>query len=94
MALVAISLCCRSPGRSKYPAPALDGPADPRRIYPDGAPPKARTAVSGWLWFIDGACLNWIEHRDIERDELRDLLLAVLMGALIAAGAPPDLSQG
>jgi AcrR family transcriptional regulator len=62
-------------------------------IYPDGAPPKARTAVSGWLWFMDGACLNWIEHRDVEREELRDLLLGVLMGALIAAGAPPDPAQ-
>ncbi len=62
-------------------------------LYPDGAPPKARTAVSGWLWFMDGACLNWIEHRDIEREELRDLLLGVLMGALIAAGSPPDPAQ-
>jgi AcrR family transcriptional regulator len=62
-------------------------------LYPDGAPPKARTAVSGWLWFMDGACLNWIEHRDIEREELRDLLLGVLMGSLIAAGSPPELSQ-
>ncbi|HET9197596.1 MAG TPA: TetR/AcrR family transcriptional regulator [Solirubrobacterales bacterium] len=62
-------------------------------LYPDGAPPKARTAVSGWLWFMDGACLNWIEHRDIERVELRDLLLGVLMGALIAAGSPPDPAQ-
>ena len=61
-------------------------------VYPTGAPPKARTAVSGWLWFMDGACLNWIEHRDIEREELRDLLLGVLMGALIATGTPPDLS--
>src|SRR5215213_135616 len=60
-------------------------------LYPDGAPPKARTAVSGWLWFMDGACLNWIEHRDIEREELRDLLLGVLMGALLAADALPDL---
>jgi AcrR family transcriptional regulator len=60
-------------------------------VYPDGAPPKARTAVSGWLWFMDGACLNWIGHRDIEREELRDLLLGVLMGALIATGTPPDL---
>ena len=41
---------------------------------------------------MDGACLNWIEHRDIEREELRDLLLGVLMGALIAAGALPDLA--
>jgi AcrR family transcriptional regulator len=60
-------------------------------IYPDGAPPKARTAVSGWLWFMDGACLDWIAHRDIERSELRDLLLGVLMGALIASGSPSDL---
>ncbi|HKF82841.1 MAG TPA: TetR/AcrR family transcriptional regulator [Solirubrobacterales bacterium] len=62
-------------------------------LYPDDPPPKARTAVSGWLWFMDGACLNWIEHRDIERGELRDLLLGVLMGALVAADALPDLSQ-
>jgi AcrR family transcriptional regulator len=62
-------------------------------LYPDGAPPKARTAVSGWLWFMDGACLNWIEHSDVEREELRDLLLGVLMGALVAANALPDLPQ-
>jgi AcrR family transcriptional regulator len=61
------------------------------RLYPDGAPPKARTAVSGWLWFMDGACLDWIAHRDIEREELRGMLLGVLMGALIAAGSPPEL---
>lgn len=62
-------------------------------LYPkEEAPPKARTAVSGWLWFMDGACLNWIEHRDLDRDELRDLLLGVLMGALLAAGAAPDLA--
>jgi AcrR family transcriptional regulator len=62
-------------------------------IYPEGAPPKAQVAVSGWLWFMDGACLNWIEHGDIEREELRDLLLGVLMGALMATGTPPDPSQ-
>jgi AcrR family transcriptional regulator len=62
-------------------------------LYPSEPPPKARTAVSGWLWFMDGACLNWIEHRDIGREELRDLLLGVLMGALIAAGSPPDPAQ-
>lgn len=60
-------------------------------LYGSEAPPKARTAVSGWLWFMDGACLNWIEHRDLEREELRDLLLGVLSGALIAADALPDL---
>ena len=62
-------------------------------LYEHEPPPKARTAVSGWLWFMDGACLNWIEHRDIQREEMRDLLLGVLMGALIATGAPPELPQ-
>ncbi|HEX5592937.1 MAG TPA: TetR/AcrR family transcriptional regulator [Solirubrobacterales bacterium] len=61
-------------------------------LYPDDAPPKARIAVNGWLWFMDGACLNWIEHRDVEREELRDLLLGVLMGSLVAGGALPDVS--
>src|SRR3954451_19582129 len=62
-------------------------------LYPGDAPPKARIAVNGWLWFMDGACLNWIEHRDVGREELRDLLLGVLMGSLIAAGSPPDPAQ-
>jgi AcrR family transcriptional regulator len=62
-------------------------------LYPEETPAKARIAVSGWLWFMDGACLNWIEHRDVERDELRDLLLGVLAGALMATGTPPDLAQ-
>jgi AcrR family transcriptional regulator len=60
-------------------------------IYSDEPPPKARAAVSGWLWFMDGACLDWLEHRDLDREELRDLLLGTLMGALIASGSPPDL---
>jgi len=62
-------------------------------LYPAGAPAKARTAVSGWLWFMDGACLDWVEHHDVERAELRDLLLGVLMGALVAADVVPDLAQ-
>jgi AcrR family transcriptional regulator len=63
-------------------------------LFPDGAPPKARTAVSGWLWFMDGACLDWIEHRDLGREQLRDLLLGVLLGALVAADALPEAAGG
>jgi AcrR family transcriptional regulator len=62
-------------------------------LYPQGPPPKARTAVRGWLWFIDGACIDWIEHGDLGREELRDLLLGVLMGSLVAADALPDAAQ-
>ena len=50
-------------------------------------PPGARTAVRGWLWFMDGACLDWIAHRDLSRDELRGLLLGTLFGALMASGS-------
>lgn len=64
--------------RTKTAARILEG------IFPGEPPPRARTAIHGWLWFMDGACLNWIEHRDLSREELRDLLLATLGGALAA----------
>jgi AcrR family transcriptional regulator len=50
-------------------------------------PPGARAAVRGWLWFMDGACLDWIAHRDLSRDELRGLLIGTLVGALVASGS-------
>ena len=56
-------------------------------LHPDGPPPPVRAVVRAWLWFMDGACLDWIEHRDMERAELRDLLLGTLLGALQAASA-------
>jgi len=70
--------------RTKTAARILEG------LYPDGVPPKARAAVHGWLWFMDGACLDWIEHRDLSRDELSGLLLGTLFGALTAADAVPS----
>ena len=48
--------------------------------------PRARIAVHGWLWFMDGACLDWIAHRDLTRGEIHGLLLGTLAGALLAAG--------
>jgi len=51
-----------------------------------GANARARIAVHGWLWFMDGACLEWIAERDVSRAELHGLLLGTLTGALVAAG--------
>ena len=53
----------------------------------EGAPPSPilRTAVRGWIGFMDGACLDWVEHRDIDRETLHGLLLGTLMGAVLAA---------
>lgn len=50
-------------------------------------PPAARTAVAGWLWFMDGACLDWIEHEDLTREQLRELLAGTIIGALLATGS-------
>jgi AcrR family transcriptional regulator len=52
-----------------------------------GAAPQPRAAVRAWLWFIDGAILDWLEHRDLDRSEVGALLLGSLAGALSAAGA-------
>ena len=53
--------------------------------------PALRTAVRGWLGFMDGACLDWVEHGDLDREALHGLLLGTLIGAVLAAGedAPP-----
>lgn len=65
----------------------LDGigqPLDPR--------PALRVALEGWLSFVEGASLDWLLRRDLERDEIRDLLIAALGGALGAAvAADPTL---
>jgi hypothetical protein len=42
--------------------------------------------------FIEGAALDWLEHRDRPRDRLRALIVSALPGALAAATqADPDL---
>jgi AcrR family transcriptional regulator len=50
--------------------------------------PALRAAVRGWLWFMDGALEDWLEHRDIDRAQLHGLLLGTLLGAVTAAGQP------
>jgi AcrR family transcriptional regulator len=52
-----------------------------------GEAPQVRAAVRAWLWFMDGAILDWLEHRDLDRGQLGELLLGSLAGALSAAGA-------
>ena len=35
-----------------------------------GDSPQVRAAARAWLWFVDGAILDWLEHRDLDRAEL------------------------
>jgi AcrR family transcriptional regulator len=61
-------------------------------------PPKLRAAARAWLWFMDGAIFDWLDHRDLERAELRELLLGSLAGSLAAAdyeiGPAEDIAGG
>jgi AcrR family transcriptional regulator len=50
------------------------------------AAPPLRAAVSGWLWFMDGVVLDWLEHRDMDRPRVQGLLLGTLLGAVTASG--------
>jgi AcrR family transcriptional regulator len=52
----------------------------------EGDPPRALvTAALGWLWYMDGVCLDWLARRHMTRTQVRDLLLAVLFGSVMAA---------
>jgi AcrR family transcriptional regulator len=57
-------------------------------IAPGPPAPPLRAAVRGWLWFMDGAVLDWLEHRDMDRDQVHALLLGTLLGAVTASGQP------
>jgi AcrR family transcriptional regulator len=59
-------------------------------LSPDAPPaPTLRAAVHAWLWFMDGAITDWLEHRDMDRDRLEGLLLGTLYGAITASGERP-----
>ena len=54
----------------------------------EGDPPRALvTAALGWLWYMDGVCLDWLARRHMTRTQVRDLLLAVLFGSVMAASS-------
>jgi len=47
--------------------------------------PALRTALQGWLGYIDAAILDWVHNQDLTREQLRDLLIAAFGAALLAA---------
>jgi AcrR family transcriptional regulator len=60
-----------------------------------GDPAAIRTALHGFLWFMDGASLDWLAHRDLTREQLRDMLVTTFAGAIGAAmqtGPPVELA--
>jgi AcrR family transcriptional regulator len=54
----------------------------------EGEPPRALvTAALGWLWSMDGVCLDWLSRRHMTREQVRNYLLATLFGAVMAAAS-------
>ncbi|MFL5819452.1 MAG: TetR/AcrR family transcriptional regulator [Solirubrobacteraceae bacterium] len=49
------------------------------------APESLRLAVRGWLGFLVATSLDWLDHQQIERDQLRELLVSALRGTVDAA---------
>lgn len=43
--------------------------------FPDQA--RLRIAFRGWIGFVEATSLDWVEKRDLERDELAQLLLSM-----------------
>jgi AcrR family transcriptional regulator len=58
-----------------------------QRIVDDVAEPSpaVRIAVRGWVGFAEAASLEWLERGGVTREELRELLIRALTGALAAA---------
>jgi AcrR family transcriptional regulator len=54
---------------------------------PTGRTPALEAAVQGWVFFVEGAVLRWLDHGGMERDQLRVMLRFALGGALWAAEA-------
>jgi AcrR family transcriptional regulator len=55
-------------------------------LVPEGErTPVKRAAIRGWLWFMDGVLMDWLEHGDREAAEVADALVDSLLALLDAA---------
>ena len=54
----------------------------------DVPPAEMRIALRGWVGFLEAACLDWLEFKDLASDRLVEVLAASLRGAISAASAP------
>jgi AcrR family transcriptional regulator len=61
-----------------------------RRLL-DGLPmaetPELRLAAYGWVGFIDALTMQWLESRELEREQVRDLLTDAFVALITAAAA-------
>ena len=56
--------------------------------------PELEAAAQGWLFFVEGAVLHWMEHGGGDRKRLRALLRGALGGAVRAAAVARGETPG
>src|SRR6266545_7440974 len=61
-----------------------------RTIGVERPSPALRVALRGWAGFQEGAIIEWLKQRDLNRDELLDLLARTLAEVLKLAGMRVD----
>ena len=47
--------------------------------------PTLRVTLRGWIGFVEAASLDWVERRELGREDLRELCTEVLMQAITVA---------
>ncbi|MFN2556615.1 MAG: TetR/AcrR family transcriptional regulator [Nitriliruptorales bacterium] len=67
---------------TRPPAAFGGGPGEPS--------PLVRLTVRGWIGYVESASLDWLDRRDVSREELRDLLVTSLV---ILMGVAKDLAS-
>jgi AcrR family transcriptional regulator len=60
----------------------------------DDPSPIVRTAVRGWVGFLEESTLDWLRHHDVDRDELVSIQEQVLVRALEAAAVAVAQAPG
>jgi AcrR family transcriptional regulator len=53
--------------------------------FPDGAPPEVPLALRGWIGLVDNLTVHWLEHRHMEQDRVRELLVELFVAIITAA---------
>ncbi len=48
--------------------------------------PRARNALRAWVGLTEAAILDWVEHKDVDRNQVVELLVAAMASVVQAAG--------
>jgi AcrR family transcriptional regulator len=56
--------------------------------------PRIRNALRGWIGFVESSVLDWIDHNDVAREDLQELLVRALEHIVVDLGAQSPMSAG